>query len=184
MTKLCVFIALCLSLTGVSVAQQFQRIEAFGGYSYMYFKPEGGSGLNLNYGWNTAMQLNVNCVIGLKADISGHYSTPVAGSHFDAYNFLAGPVFSNRLGKATPFVHALAGLNRITTNAAGLSSSSDNSFAMAFGGGVDVYAARHVAVRPIQVEYLFSKHGAAPSNVQNNVRMSAGVVFGFGAGSR
>ena len=179
MTKICVLLVLCLLLGAFSVAQEFPRVEVFGGYSYMHFKPEGATGLNLSYGWNSAMQFNVNRLIGFKADISGHYGTPVAGVNFNSYSFLVGPVASNRFAEATVFVHALAGANRISTSASGL-SASDTSFAMAFGGGFDINATRHVSVRPIQIDYLFTKHGTAPMNVQNNVRVSSGVVFQLG----
>jgi opacity protein-like surface antigen len=180
MMKICVLLVMCLFLCVFSVAQEFPRVEVFGGYSYLHFKPEGASALNLNYGWNGEAQFNVNRLIGFEADVSGHYSTPVTGVHFDSYNFLVGPVASNRFAGATVFVHALAGANRISTSATGLSTLSDTSFAMAFGGGLDINATRHVSVRPIQIDYLFTKHGDAPNNVQNNIRVSAGFVFRFG----
>lgn len=107
-------------------------------------------------------------------------STPVPGVHFDSYNFLVGPVASNRFADTTVFVHALAGANLIRTSGSGLNTLSDTSFAMAFGGGFDINATRHVSVRPIEIDYLFTKHGDAPNNVQNNVRVSAGFVFRFG----
>src|SRR5260370_4320171 len=123
----------------------------------MHFKPEGATGLNLSYGWNSAMQFKVNGLIGFKADVSGHYGTPVAGVDFNSYSFLVGPVASNRFAEATVFVHALAGANRISTSASGL-SVSDTSFAMPFGGGLDINPAPHFSRRSIQIDYLFSKH--------------------------
>ena len=179
MTKTYVLLVMCLFLSTFSIAQEFPRVEVFGGYSYLHFKPEGATALNLNYGWNSAMQFNVNRLIGFTADVSGHYGTPVAGVNFNSYSFLFGPVASNRFKEATVFVHALAGANRISASTSGL-SASDTAFAMAFGGGVDTNVTHHVSVRAIQLDYLFTKHGTAPMNVQNNVRASAGVVFQFG----
>jgi hypothetical protein len=179
MTKICVLLVLCLLLSAFSVAQEFPRVEVFGGYSYLHFKPQGAPGLNFNYGWNSAVQYNVNRLIGFKADFSGHYVTPVTGVNLNSYSFLFGPVASNRIAeRGTVFVHALAGANRLSASATGL-STSDTSFAMAFGGGLDIRAARHVSARLAQIDYLFTKHGTAPMNTQNNIRVSAGVVFDF-----
>jgi opacity protein-like surface antigen len=179
MAKICILLLLCLLLGAFSFAQEFTRVEAFGGYSYLRFQPEGGSGINLN-GWDGAMQYNASRSIGFKADISGHYGTPVAGETLNSYSFLFGPVISSRVEGSngfTPFLHGLVGANRISASAAGL-STSDTAFAMAFGGGVDVKAAHRVSARLVQIDYLFTKHGTATH--QNNVRVSAGVVFHLG----
>jgi opacity protein-like surface antigen len=179
MTKSCVLLVLCLLLSAFSVAQEaqeFPRVEVFGGYSYLRF-PAGANGINLN-GWNGAMQYNASRSIGFKADVSGHYGTP-SGS-LNSYSFMFGPVISSRVEGSpgfTPFLHGLVGVNRISTSAAGV-SGSDSAFAMAFGGGLDVKAARRVSARLIQVDYLFTKHGTAMH--QNNIRVSAGVVFQLG----
>jgi outer membrane protein with beta-barrel domain len=182
MTKSCVLLVLLRLLSAFSVAQEaqeFTRVEAFGGYSYLGFQPGGATGINLN-GWNGAMQYNVNRSIGLKADASGHYGTPVAGETLNSYSFLFGPVISNRVESSpgfTPFLHGLVGVNRISASGNGL-SASDSAFAMAFGGGVDVKAARRVYARLVQIDYLFTKHGTAMH--QDNIRVSAGVVFQLG----
>jgi len=177
MKKICVLFVLCLLLSTFSVAQEFPRVEAFGGYSYMRFQPAGTTGIDLN-GWNGAMQYNASRSIGFKGDISGHYRTP-SGS-LNSYSFLFGPVISNRIEGSpgfAPFLHGLVGATRISTRSAGL-NTSDTAFAMVFGGGVDVKVARRVSARLVQVDYLFTKHGTATH--QDNVRVSAGVVFQLG----
>ena len=171
MMKISVLLVLCLLLSAFSAAQEFPQVEVFGGYSYMSFA---NAAVNLN-GWNGAMQYNVNRTIGLKADVSGHYDTPYGA--LNSYSFLFGPVFSTRIEGFTPFLHALAGANRLSTSIDGL-NVADTAFAMAFGGGVDIKVAHRFSVRPVQVDYLFTKHGTATH--QNNVRVSAGVVFELG----
>src|SRR5260370_8083374 len=123
MTKICVLLVLCLLLGAFSVAQEFPRVEVFGGYSYMHFKPEGATGLNLSYGWNSAMQFNVNRLIGFKADVSGHYGTPVPRVDFNSYSFLVGPLASNRFPEATVFVRPRAVANCILTTHSALTLS-------------------------------------------------------------
>jgi hypothetical protein len=50
---------------------------------------------------------------------------------------------------------------------------------MALGGGLDWNATPHIGVRLIQAEYLLTKFNDGANNRQNNVRVSAGVVFRF-----
>ena len=63
------------------------------------------------------------------------------------------------------------------------SSSSLNTFAMAFGGGVDYKLMNHISVRLFDADYLFTHFNpnefGGPNNSQNNLRVSTGVVFNF-----
>ena len=60
------------------------------------------------------------------------------GDHI--YSFMAGPTFSARIKRVTPFAHWLIG-------GASSCGSCDNAFAMAVGGGFDVNANDHFAIR-------------------------------------
>jgi len=51
------------------------------------------------------------------------------------------------------------------------------SFALQAGGGVDLGISRHFAVRIFQADWLRTEFPNANTNVQNNFRLSAGVVF-------
>jgi len=48
---------------------------------------------------------------------------------------------------------------------------------MAIGGGLDVNAGEHVAIRVIQADWLSFRRSGESSN--GNVRVSAGLVFRF-----
>ena len=48
---------------------------------------------------------------------------------------------------------------------------------MTFGGGADFQLTRHVALRAIQVEYLYTHFSGAR---QNNMRLQSGLVYRFG----
>jgi opacity protein-like surface antigen len=179
MTKPSVLLALCLLFSSRSAAQQeFPRAEVFGGYSFAH---NYAVHLDFDWGWTAAPQFNLTRSIGFKADVTGHYATPVAGQsiNVNSYRFLFGPVVSNRVEGSpagfTPFLHALAGVDRISASG---SKISDSAFAMAFGGGVDINATRCISVRVVQVDYLFTKHGTTTH--QDNIRVSAGVVFKLG----
>jgi opacity protein-like surface antigen len=77
----------------------------------------------------------------------------------------------------SPFAQVLFGGERISNSASGFGSTSDSSFAMAFGGGADYEMTNHVAIRLIQAEYLYTKFGGTH---QNNARISAGIVYRWG----
>ncbi len=93
-----------------------------------------------------------------------------------------GPRFAYRkLDRVTPFGHFLFG---------GMHMSSDNSdlpgttgFAFMGGGGLDFKLTPHVAFRVAQVDYLYSRLNGreAVAPPQNGVRVSTGLVFGWGA---
>lgn len=61
--------------------------------------------------------------------------------------------------------------------AAGGASSDANTFALLVGGGVDLRLSRRFAVRPIQAEWVRTQFPNATTNVQNSLRLGAGVVF-------
>jgi hypothetical protein len=62
-------------------------------------------------------------------------------------------------------------------------SAGENAFSMAIGGGVDVPFSRRFSIRVIQADYLLTRfdgnNGTAAT--QNNVRVSAGIIFRFGS---
>ena len=53
------------------------------------------------------------------------------------------------------------------------------SFALQVGGGVDLRLSKHLAVRLLQADWLRTQFPNASTNVQNNLRLGAGIVFRF-----
>jgi hypothetical protein len=51
------------------------------------------------------------------------------------------------------------------------------SFALQLGGGVDIGVSRHFAIRAFQADWFRTEFPNADTNVQNNFRVTAGVVF-------
>ena len=54
---------------------------------------------------------------------------------------------------------------------------------MTAGGGLDVKVHHHLAIRVIQAEYLMTKfedYDTGQAATQNDMRLSAGIVFRFG----
>ena len=106
------------------------------------------------------------------------------------YTYLFGPQFSHRGERFTPFAHAfsaqlvwLATGNHVPSTSAFFGAnrkSSENAFATALGGGLDVNINKHVGIRIFQLEYLLTKFTDGRDNKQNNLRASAGLVLHFG----
>jgi hypothetical protein len=79
-------------------------------------------------------------------------------------------------------VQILAGGGRLNASSSGI-SAGENSFAIAVGGGLDLTIRHRLAIRVIETDYLLTRfaHPDGTSASQNNVRISTGLVFRFGA---
>jgi peptidoglycan-associated lipoprotein len=105
------------------------------------------------------------------------------GRDLDLVHFLAGPryTYANH-SRFQPFGQALIGdvhaAGTLAPTEIGLSSS--DSFALAAGGGLDINLTPHLALRAVQADYYLTLLPNRTSNSQNNLRLSAGVIFRFG----
>jgi hypothetical protein len=70
----------------------------------------------------------------------------------------------------------MLGLFQIRTKAQNF-RAFDNDFSFLVGGGLDVRASRHWAIRAAQFDYIRSH--LTPTNWQNNWRFSTGLVFTY-----
>jgi outer membrane protein OmpA-like peptidoglycan-associated protein len=180
------------------------RVELFLGYSYLQAVPELAVGNRLVWlhGGSTSLAFNVNRYLGLVADVGdytnsqmrfqGAYTSTVNVDNANAavLSYLFGPRLSYRkYDRVTPFAQALFGgvhaneirLSNCTVNCILLPSES--TFAMTAGGGLDVRVYHHFALRVIQAEYMmtrFTNYATGAVGTQNDMRLSAGIVFRFG----
>lgn len=188
MRKFLLVLFVVLLCAWYAAAQDYPKAEVFGGFSTVHIDTEGatsaklasltgisGSSIKTWYpGWEAAAQFNFRRMLGVKADFSGHYGTPLTIPGVSGipkakfYNFLFGPVFSFHTGRMTPFAHALFGGNHLSIDSSTISvpllgsaaqpGFSETAFAMAFGGGLDVKLTHHFGVRVGQFDYLYTKH--------------------------
>ena len=172
-----------------------QSIELFGGYSFVrpsvtYTQTPQGTcvitgclittttqTLNFN-GWEVGGAYKVLGPVALAADFSD-----TSGSFHGADTHLKTYLFGPQVrfpGPISPFVHFLVGAaHESTSSAAGVvttSSPTQNAFATAVGGGLDLKVLPLLSVRPIQVDYLLTHFN---SDTQNQFRYSAGIVVRF-----
>jgi hypothetical protein len=177
-----------------------QRLEAFGGYSYLHFDsvlpadvPLFTTSMGMN-GWTIAGTYNVTNYLGATAEFSGQY----AGDFFDlnhtfpgqptrthVHNFLFGPTLTYRKNtKIAPFARILLGDSHATILSEGFTSTRD-ALALAAGGGVDYKVGNRLAVRLAQFDYIHSNFDyrnvfvnlSGFSTSQNHFRYSAGIVI-------
>lgn len=158
-------IAVAMLAWGVSAVaeEEYPKAEVFGGYQFTHLSPS----INAN-GWNAAVNGNLNRWFGVTGDFSGTYKN---GGHM--YTYMFGPTFSARTQNVTPFVHALFGGATLGGNGGG----SSGAFSMGLGGGLDVNAGRHLALRLVQADWLLLHSGG--ETAKKNVRISTGLVLRF-----
>ena len=159
--------------------------NVFFGYSYLSAYQNTGGRANLN-GWEGSLEGKVAPLLGIVADVSGHYGSqdfalvctaplcPPSNLSSSTHSFLFGPRVSFSVGKFRPFAHALFGASHISGSASGV-SESDTSFAYALGGGLDYHLVPLIAWR-IQADALQTRFFGG---TQSNARISTGIVFHF-----
>lgn len=192
------FLVLALTLwAACSWAQSGDHVEIFGGYSYARYDFTGGalyaSG-GLSRGWNASLNIKFKPRVGFESDLAGYYQHFGSNSGVcfrfgsscgsSAYTIMFGPQFSIPLAKFTPYFHVLLGLAHGVTNGTFSNSNfqNNNSFAMAWGGGLDYHLTRHFALRG-QTDFLQthfkSIDNQAPFRYNNNAILSGGLVLRF-----
>jgi len=176
MKKLLLLLTLIMFVATPLLAQdEFPRAQVFGGYSYLSLDTSGLTSRQNFNGWNAQASFNVNRWLGLTGDFGGYYGNISRVSAHD-YSYLFGPTVTFRAEHVAPFVHALFGGSHVGGSGFGL-SGSNNAFAMAVGGGLDLSFKSGFGVRLAQVDWYRTSHF---NETQNNVRMSTGVFFNFG----
>lgn len=180
------------------------RFELFVGYSYVNAALGFDSDNRLVWlnGGSTSLAYNVNRTLGLVGDFGAYTNSEVRFSggststvKVDKANtavmtYLFGPRFSFRSReRVTPFGQALFGgvhANQVTLANCTVNCTllpSENRFAMTAGVGLDIRVHRHFAIRLVQAEYLmtrFTNYNTGAIGTQNDMRLSAGIVFRFG----
>lgn len=181
-----------LMIAGAAYAQEGRSeptLEFGFDYSLLHSTAPGGGSQITSNGGSGYFVYNVSRVLGLVADIGAYRNGTVHGAFNGetSVTYLFGPRFSLRWwARVTPYTQFLFGGARISAglaNPAVASTSSENSFALAAGGGIDVSITPHVAIKPVQIEYAMtqaSDFAGSRIGVQNGFRYSAGVVFRFG----
>ena len=187
MRKLVSAAGLLLLLPWALMAQQTPQAELYTGFSYMRLEKTD------QLGGIASLDANINKNLGIVADFSGYtgsQSQNASGFQTNTndkiYSILAGPRVSDPRGRWNPFAEALFGWARINSNMSTATTSqgvflssttANNAFSMALGGGIDFKLSNAVAIRLIQADYtLLRPH----TGKEQGARIGAGLVFRLG----
>ena len=179
MRKLLMLCGLSLLAASFSQAQEGKGFDVTGNYQYVRFNPgNGASGVNCQGGSGTAAGY-LTASFGIVGEFGACKVTGLpSGANGHAMDYLFGPrVYFHAHGRVYPFVQALFGSERFSAGFSGVGSGSTNAFATALGGGADVTLTRHVSLRALQIDYLYTHFGGAS---QNNFRLQSGIVWRIG----
>ncbi len=161
------------------------RLDLALSYQAMRSNPVGGSNFWLQSG---SMELHGQFWRGLGAvaEISGFHQGNVdsTGVSLDIVTATFGPRYTwffphSRLsvygqalaGEAFGFNSVFPGVSSTTANA--------NNLAFELGGGVNYTLDHHLSLRALQADWLRTQLPNAAANVQNNLRLGAGLVLHF-----
>jgi len=176
----CAFASPASGQTGATTVPQF---EVSGTYSYVRANGANFGGFNLN-GGGASFTYNFSERFSVQGDF-GAYRFSNLPSSIDStmYTYLFGPRVSLRKSsRVNPFAQVLLGGGHLNASSGGI-NAGENGFAMALGGGLDLPLGHSFSVRAIQADYLLTRfnNNNGASATQNNLRISAGLVFRFGS---
>jgi outer membrane protein OmpA-like peptidoglycan-associated protein len=165
------------------------RYEISGMYQYLDFAP-GNSFNDLgSHGGGGSFTYNASRWVGFTEEIGYHRFTRDLSSFGGSSsargsisNFLFGPRLNYRkFDYFVPFAEFLLGATHGPAELTGV--SSQNAFAIAAGGGIDVVLNKNWAWRFVQLDYLMTNHtgpAVAADGRQDNFRIGSGIVYRFG----
>jgi outer membrane immunogenic protein len=178
---------LCAVGSRTAVAQSHFFVDAGIAYNYVRANaPVGDCGcfsLNGGSGW---VGFNIARSVGIVGEIASQHASGIVGTGGDLTltSFLAGPRYTwTKAARFAPFVQVLLGGAHASGSLApggSVLSGSANAFAMTAGGGLDIGLTRHIALRALQADYYLTHFDNGTNDHQNNLRISAGVIFRFG----
>jgi hypothetical protein len=115
--------------------------------------------------------------------------------HGNVFSYTVGPVLRFHFKRVQPFAEVMFGgihnniysniYNSCTIQGECINLSklpNNNAFDFVIGGGFDIPFSKHIAFRPVQVDYVrtgFGNPTVIGNSTQNNLRAQAGIVLKF-----
>ena len=169
-------------------AQTASRADLALGYTYIHSNaPPDGCGCFHFNGGSVSASWKLNSWWRIAGQFSAAHAGNISSSTLSPTitTYLIGPRYKLMKGshRVVPFGNVLLGAAHVSDGYfpnGSSSSASATAFAMAAGGGVDISVGKHIAIRPIEADYLFTHFPNAVNNHQNNFSLTSGIVFRFG----
>lgn len=173
MRRLLPCLCLVLLFGGIAVAQdrEYPKWDFTGAFTYNDLQtpaPRTRQGL---YGFTGAPAWNFRKNWALEGDVTYTWKN-LNGIKRSLLSFIAGPRYTYRSSSiGQPFAHALVGGGHLS----GFGNAT-NGWVGKFGGGLDLLAGKHVAIRAFQVDY-YRYHGHLNTGKQrlDNVALTVGI---------
>jgi peptidoglycan-associated lipoprotein len=182
----CTSVLVIFGFDGAATAQEVYtpKYEAGVSYSWLHVNSANYDYQRTGNGGSGYFEYNLNKTLGLVADFGGYANTRT-GIDEKLLTYMFGPRFNWRHSRLNPYAQFLFGGGYAWS---GPTSTTQNAFATAAGGGLDYSLTKRIAIKPIQVEYVMTQFDSARlggatrsfGSHQNDVRYSAGIVFRFG----
>jgi outer membrane immunogenic protein len=163
--------------------EDIHRIEVGANYNYFHANaPPGQCGcFGLNGGSGTVI-LNVTPTWSGVADIAVAFANNVDNTqqNITIINYLFGPRYTWRnSSRFVPYGQILFGGAKENVNFD--FTINRNSFGLLGGGGVTTKLGRRFGLTIGEVDYVYTRIPNAKNDTQNNIRISTGITYGFGA---
>jgi len=187
---------LALGLAAMGAAAQSSRPTADVAVTYATLHSEHVTGADFwMQGGSVELHAGIRGGLGVVASVTGVHagSASPQAAGLDMVTVVFGPryTYAPRRGRLALFGEALVGEadgfhsvfaygSGPSDNPANGTTDSANSLAVQTGGGLDVRVSPHFSVRALEAEYLRTQLPNGNDNVQNNLRLAAGVVYRFG----
>ena len=183
MKRLRIAFGIVLASAAVLSAQEVVTPQYEFGLNYSWLHVKSAQGFDdrqrTGNGGSGYFEYNINKVVGIVADFGGYANTRINDR---LLTYMFGPRFNWRHARLSPYVQFLFG-GAYVWNDLDTTSTTQNAFAMASGGGLDYHLTRRITIKPIQVEYVMTQIASTKGfgGHQNDIRYSGGAAFRFGA---
>ncbi len=184
---LSVLLGFCaISVAAPSATAQADKFEFGIDYNYVRANgPPGGCGCFSMNGGNAWAGYRLTDSFSAVGEFSAQHAGNINGSGQDLtlFSYLFGPRFTLRKSdRWQPFGELLLGgahsSGTFEPSSTG-GSGSFNSFSLVTGGGLDIHVIPHFDIRAVDADYYLTQFPNGVNGRQNNLRISAGVVFRF-----
>lgn len=168
-----------------SVAQQSHPVDLGGTFTYVRTNIVSGCNCFDTYGGSGEVQVGLSPHLAILGDVTATHQGSITAARYALTQtvFTAGlrytPVAASSRFHIQPFGDLLVG-GAYTSGSLSPSNTgygSAGTFAFQTGGGLRMPIGHRLSIVPIQAEYLLTTFGNGGDGRQNDLRLSAGILF-------